>query len=130
MGDQVTCIPLSENTVDTVDSSDAECQLTANIAALVDFRNANITRQTQEITPIPSALVNLKWMNRRDIHPLRVKEEIYGLVLATVVKANPTQEAKILELLEKHYQRIKAEEAETLTITRRLADGSWQGSLL
>jgi len=112
------------------DNTDAEFKLSENIAALVEFKNANITKQTQETTDITSALVNLKWMNRRDLHPWLVKEEIYGSVLAAIVKTHPEHEAQVIERLERHYQRIKAEEAGTLSITRSLADDNWQGSLL
>lgn len=126
MGDNMTNKSLVRETQDT---GDTECQLTANIAALTTIRNANIARQTQA-SSIASALVDLKWMNRRDLHPLLVKEESYGLVLATIARMHPAQEVRIIELLEKHYQRIKAKEAETLTITRSLADHNWQGPQL
>lgn len=115
---------------DITDNKNSEFRLSENIIALVEIRNANITRQTQETTDIASALVNLKWMNRQDLHPWLVKEEIYGVVLAEIVTAHPELQDNILKRLENHYQRIKAEEAETLSITRSLADGCWQGSLL
>jgi len=115
---------------DINDNKNSEFRLSENIIALVEIRNANITRQTQETTDIASALVNLKWMNRQDLHPWLAKEEIYGVVLAEIIAAHPELQDNILKRLENHYQRIKAEEAETLLITRSLADGSWQGSLL
>lgn len=125
------------NTINNIsaesDSSDNKNQgfnLSENIAALIEIKNINITRQTQETTDITSALVNLKWMNRQDLHPWLVKEEIYGTVLAEIVTRHPQLQHQINQRLEQHYQRIKAEEAETLSITRSLADGCWQGSIL
>lgn len=115
--------------VDT-DNTQPELMLSENLAALVEHKHANITRHTQEITDITSALVNLKWMNRRDLHPWLIKEEIYGLILAAMMKAHPERQAEITERLEYHYQRIKAEEANTLSITRSLADDNWHGSVL
>lgn len=115
---------------DINDNKTPEFSLSENIAALIEIKNANITRQTQEKTNITSALVNLKWMNRQDLHPWLVKEEIYGAVLAEIVTRYPALQHTISERLEQHYQRIKAEEAETLSITRSLADGCWQGSTL
>ena len=127
MNNMVTNIPSAS---DTLVNTDATLKLSENIAALIKLKNANITKQTQVTTPITSALVNLKWMNRRDLQPWLVKEEIYGLVLTAIVQARPECKTQVIELLEKHYQRIKTEEADTLSITRRLADDNWQGSLL
>ncbi len=115
---------------DITDNKNLEFKLSENIAALVEIKNENIIQQTQEITDITSALVNLKWMNRRDLHPSLVKEEIYGVILAEIVNMHPELQVDISERLEKHYQRIRAEEAETLSITRSLAEGCWKGSLL
>jgi len=115
---------------DIDDNKNPEFTLSENIAALIEMKNANITRLTQETTDITSALVNLKWMNRQNLHPWLVKEEIYGAVLAEIVTRHPELQHNISERLEQHYQRIKAEEAETLSITRSLADGCWQGSIL
>lgn len=115
---------------DTNDNKHSEFRLSENIAALIEIKNANITSQTQETTDITSALVSLKWMNRHDLHPWLVKEEIYGAVLAKIIAQHPELQSGINQRLEQHYQRIKAEEAETLSITRSLAEGSWQGSTL
>lgn len=115
---------------DHSDNKNKEFNLSENITALIEIKNTNITKLTQETTDIPSALVNLKWMNRRDLHPWRIKEEIYGAVLAEIVTRHPQLKHQINQRLEQHYQRIKAEEAETLSITRSLADGCWQGSIL
>lgn len=115
---------------DIADNKHFEFTLSENIAALIEYKNANITRQTQETTDIAAALVNVKWMNRRDLHPWRVQEEIYGLTLAEIVKIHPDLADKMIQRLETHYQRIKAEEADTLSITRSLADNSWERSLL
>lgn len=115
---------------DITDNKNLEFGLSENIATLVEIKNENIIQQTQGVTDITSALVNLKWMNRRDLHPSLVKEEIYGVILAEIVKVHPELQADISERLEKHYQRIRAEEAETLSITRSLAEGAWKGSLL
>jgi hypothetical protein len=38
-----------------------------------------MTRITQDLVSIPATLVRLKWQNRREIYPLQVKEEIYGV---------------------------------------------------
>ncbi|MCS3431333.1 cytoplasmic protein [Klebsiella sp. BIGb0407] len=115
---------------DSGDNKNQKFHLSENIAALIEIKNINITRQTQETTDITSALVNLKWMNRQDLHPWLVKEEIYGTVLAEIVKRHPQLQHQINQRLEQHYQRIKAEEAQTLSITRSLAEGCWQGSIL
>lgn len=112
---------------DITDNKNLEFKLSENIAALVEIKNENIIQQTQEITDITSALVNLKWMNRRDLHPSLVKEEIYGVILAEIVNMHPELQVDISERLEKHYQRIRAEEAETLSITRSLAEGVGRG---
>lgn len=118
------------STPDITCNNSPEFKLSENIAALVELKNANITKQTQETTDITSALISLKWMNRHDLHPWIVKEEVYGLILAAVMKAHPERRAQIIERLESHYQRIKTEEAETLSITRSLAEDHWQSSLL
>ncbi|WP_300004848.1 cytoplasmic protein [uncultured Cedecea sp.] len=112
------------------DNKNSKFRLSENITALIENKNANITKQTQETTDITSALVNLKWLNRQDLHPWRVKEEIYGAVLAEIITQYPELQPSINERLEQHYQRLKAEEAETLSITRGLADGCWHGSTL
>lgn len=116
------------STADINNNKTQEFELSKNIAALVEMKNANITKQTEETTDITSALLNLKWMNRQDLHPWLVKEEIYGATLTEIVKAHPELQNRIAERLETHYQRIRAKEADTLTITRRLAENSWRGS--
>ncbi|MBU4683781.1 cytoplasmic protein [Cedecea davisae] len=112
------------------DNKDHEFTLSKNMAVLVRLKNENITRNTQRVTDITSALVDLKWMNRREIYPWRVKEEVYGAVLEEILSGQPKLKEQILKRLEGHYQRLKEHETETLSITRGLAEKTWKSSTL
>ncbi|EPF13803.1 MULTISPECIES: hypothetical protein [Cedecea] len=112
------------------ENKDHEFTLSKNMAILVRLKNENITRNTQKVTDITSALVDLKWMNRREIYPWRVKEEVYGAVLEEILSGQPKLKAQILKRLEGHYQRLKEQETETLSITRGLAEKTWKSSTL
>lgn len=112
---------------DVIDNdSQREFTLNQNIKALVHLKNDNITQYTQEITDITSALVNLKWKNRSDLYPLRFKEEVYGAVLSEIISSQPHLTQMILSRLEENYQQYKANEADTLSLTRKLLEASYQ----
>lgn len=106
--------------------SQHEFTLNQNIKALVHLKNDNITQYTQEITDITSTLVNLKWKNRSDLYPLRFKEEVYGAVLSEIISSQPHLTQMILSRLEENYQQYKANEADTLSLTRKLLEASYQ----
>lgn len=112
------------------ENKDHEFTLSKNIAILVRLKNENITRNTQEVTDITSALIDLKWMHRREIYPWRTKEEVYGAVLEEILNTHPKLKEQILRRLEGHYQRLKEHETETLSITRGLAEKTWKSSTL
>ncbi|WP_395490177.1 cytoplasmic protein [Cedecea davisae] len=112
------------------ENKDHQFTLSKNMAILVRLKNENITRNTQKVTDITSALVDLKWMNRREIYPWRVKEEVYGAVLEEILSGQPRLKEQILKRLEGHYQRLKEQETETLSITRGLAEKTWKSSTL
>ncbi len=103
-----------------------EFALNENINALVVLKNETITHYTQENTDITSALVDLKWKNRREIYPMRFKEEVYGAVLSEIIAAHPHLKQTIIARLEEKYQQIRADEAQTLSITRGLIEGSYK----
>ncbi|WP_052050113.1 hypothetical protein [Cedecea neteri] len=112
------------------ENKDHEFTLSKNIAILVRLKNENITRNTQEVTDITSALIDLKWMNRREIFPWRAKEEVYGAVLEEILSHHPKLKEQIIKRLEGHYQRLKEQEAQTLSMTRGLAEKTWKSSTL
>ncbi|NIY47826.1 cytoplasmic protein [Cedecea colo] len=112
------------NTEDSENS--AEFALNENINALVALRNENIARYTQENTDITAALVDLKWKNRREMYPMRCKEEIYGAVLSEIIASQPHLKQTIIARLEEKYQQIRADEAQTLSITRGLIEGTYK----
>ncbi len=98
--------------------------LSQNQQALIYARDLAIAEYTRAMVTIPSALVNLKWQNRRDIYPLRVKEEVYGAVIMEIISRYPELKSQIMVQLEANYQHIKAQEAQTLMLSRTLADGT------
>ncbi|CCJ97984.1 cytoplasmic protein [Cronobacter malonaticus] len=102
--------------------------LSQNLQALINEKNEAIAGYTRAVLTIPAALVQLKWQNRREIYPFLVKEEVYGAVLEEIMKRYPQLRAQILTAIEENYQQIKAQEAETLMLSRRLADGNCQTS--
>ncbi|MCT4714984.1 cytoplasmic protein [Enterobacteriaceae bacterium H18W14] len=105
---------------------DLEFTLKQNINALVILKNENIAQYTQKITDITSALVDLKWKNRRQIYPMRFKEEVYGAVLSEIIAGQPHLKQMIISRLEAKYQEIKTCEAQTLSITRELIEGTYK----
>jgi hypothetical protein len=107
-----------------------EFTLNQNINALVILKNENIAQYTQEVTDITSALVDLKWKNRHQIHPLRFKEEVFGAVLSEIIARHPGLKQTILSRLEENYQQIKTREAQTLSLTRRLLEGTYKTPVL
>lgn len=98
--------------------------LSQNQQALIYARDQAIADYTRAMVTIPSALVNLKWQNRREIYPLRVKEEVYGAVLAEIIARYPELKSLIMVQLEENYQQLKAQEALTLMLSRTLAEGT------
>ncbi|EOC0586375.1 cytoplasmic protein [Cronobacter sakazakii] len=102
--------------------------LSQNLQALINEKNEAIAGYTRAVLTIPAALVQLKWQNRREIYPFLVKEEVYGTVLEEIMKRYPQLRAQILTAIEENYQQIKAQEAETLMLSRRLAEGNCQTS--
>ncbi|EKK4014935.1 cytoplasmic protein [Cronobacter sakazakii] len=102
--------------------------LSQNLQALINEKNEAIAGYTRAVLTIPAALVQLKWQNRREIYPFLVKEEVYGAVLEEIMKRYPQLRAQILTAIEENYQQIKAQEAETLMLSRRLAEGNCQTS--
>ncbi|WP_435927851.1 cytoplasmic protein [Dryocola sp. BD613] len=106
--------------------NDFEFALNENINALVLLKNENIARYTQENTDITSALVDLKWKNRREIYPMRVKEEVYGAVLSEIIASQPRLKQMIIARLEANYQQLRKNEAQTLSITRGLIEGTYR----
>ena len=98
--------------------------LSQNQQALIYARDQAIADYTRAMVMIPAALVQLKWQNRREIYPLRVKEEVYGAVLVELMNRYPELKSQIMVQLESNYQQIKAEEALTLMLNRKLADGT------
>ena len=101
--------------------------LSQNLQALINEKNEAIAGYTRAVLTIPAALVQLKWQNRREIYPFLVKEEVYGAVLEEIMKRYPQLRAQILTAIEENYQQIKAQEAETLMLSR-LAEGNCQTS--
>ncbi|WP_435946234.1 cytoplasmic protein [Dryocola sp. BD586] len=116
--------PLLEKNAASAD--DFEFTLNQNINALIMLKNENIAQYTQDVTDITSALVDLKWKNRREIFPLRFKEEVYGAVLSEIINSQPQLKQVIISRLEAHYQQIKTREAQTLSITRGLIEGTYR----
>lgn len=98
--------------------------LSQNQQALIYARDLAIAEYTRAMVTIPSALVNLKWQNRRAIYPLRVKEEVYGAVIMEIISRYPELKSQIMVQLEANYQHIKAQEAQTLMLSRTLAEGT------
>lgn len=117
-------IPLDSEVINN--ESQRKFTLNQNIKALVNLKNDNITQYTQEITDITSALVNLKWKNRSEMYPLRFKEEIFGAVLSEIISSHPQLTQMIMSRIEENYQQYRAHEAETLSITRALLEGTYQ----
>lgn len=115
--------PAPENNANDGDNS-FEFTLNENINALVVLKNENIAQYTQENTDITSALVELKWKNRREIYPMRFKEEVYGAVLSEIIASQPHLKQMIITRLEENYQQIRTDEAQTLSITRGLLEGT------
>lgn len=113
---------------DSVPDSTAkkESLLNDNLQALVKARNDYVNNYIQDGPEIPAALVRLKWQNRREIYPLMMQEEIYGLVLWQIMQRYPALREQITAMLEKRYQQIKQQEAATLVMTRKLAEGNYQ----
>jgi hypothetical protein len=105
---------------------DLQFTLNQNINALVALKNKTLAQYTQEITDITSALVELKWKNRREIYPMRFKEEVYGAVLSEIIASHPQLKQLITSRLEANYQAIREREAQTLSLTRALAEGSYK----
>ncbi len=99
--------------------------LSQNRQALIDIRNDDIAYYTQEVA-IPAALVQLKWQNRREIYALKVKEEIYGAVLCAIMTKNPTLKNELEAQIEAQYQQVKAQEAATLLMSRKLAEKQYK----
>lgn len=99
--------------------------LSQNRQVLIDIRNDDIAYYTQEVA-IPAALVHLKWQNRREIYALKVKEEIYGAVLCAIMKKNADQKNELEAQIEAQYQQVKAEEAATLMMSRKLAQKQYK----
>lgn len=97
--------------------------LKQNLDALIEHKNEEMARITQDMVSIPAALVRLKWHNRREIYPLQVKEEIYGAAIASLIARKPELTEKVMARLESHYQHLLARETATLRLTRLLADG-------
>lgn len=116
--------PLLEK--NAVSADDFEFTLNQNINALIILKNENIAQYTQDVTDITSALVDLKWKNRREIYPLRFKEEVYGAVLSEIIHSQPKLKQIIISRLEENYQQIKTREAQTLSITRGLIEGTYK----
>ncbi|RKQ39185.1 cytoplasmic protein [Enterobacter sp. R1(2018)] len=116
--------PLLEKNAASAD--DFEFTLNQNINALIILKNENIAQYTQDVTDITSALVDLKWKNRREIYPLRFKEEVYGAVLSEIIHSQPKLKQIIISRLEENYQQIKTREAQTLSITRGLIEGTYK----
>ncbi|ALB64100.1 Putative cytoplasmic protein [Cronobacter condimenti 1330] len=102
--------------------------LSQNLQALINEKNEAIAGYTRAVLTIPAALVQLKWHNRREIYPLLVKEEVYGAVLEELMKRHPELRAQIMTAIEENYQLIKRQEAETLMLSRKLAEGQCQTS--
>lgn len=102
--------------------------LSQNQQALIYARDQAIAEYTRAMVTIPSALVHLKWQNRREIYPLRVKEEVYGAVLLEIINRYPELKSQIMVQLEENYQQIKAQEASTLMLSRTLAEGTCKTS--
>lgn len=100
--------------------------LSQNLAALIAARNDTLEQYGQAATSIPAALVELKWVNRREIYPLLVKEEVYGAVLNEIMRRYPQFKAKIMARIEANFQVIKTQEMATLTLLRQLADGEFK----
>lgn len=117
-------IPLENDVIEN--ESQLEFTLNQNIKALVNLKNDNISQYTREVTDITSALINLKWKNRREIYPLRFKEEVYGAVLSEIISSHPHLTRMILSRLEENYQQHRANEADTLSVTRELLEGTYQ----
>lgn len=105
---------------------DLQFTLNQNINALVTLKNKTLAQYTQEITDITSALVELKWKNRREIYPMRFKEEVYGAVLSEIIASHPQLKQLITSRLEANYQAIREREAQTLSLTRALAEGIYK----
>ncbi|WP_435952173.1 cytoplasmic protein [Dryocola sp. BD626] len=105
---------------------DLQFTLNQNINALVVLKNKTLAQYTQEITDITSALVELKWKNRREIYPMRFKEEVYGAVLSEIIASHPQLKQLITSRLEANYQAIREREAQTLSLTRALAEGIYK----
>lgn len=117
-------IRLANEAIDN--KSQVEFTLNQNIKALVNLKNDNITQYTQENTDITSALVNLKWKNRHQMYSLRFKEEVYGAVLSEIISHQPHLARMIISRLEENYQQRRANEADTLSLTRELLEGTYQ----
>ncbi|QMI07139.1 cytoplasmic protein [Citrobacter sp. RHB25-C09] len=100
--------------------------LKENLAALIANKNAILESVAQESTPIPAALVRLKWQNRREIYALQVKEEIYGAVINAIMKQQPALRDKIMARLEGTWQHLLARETATLRLTRRLSEEKYR----
>lgn len=100
--------------------------LRENIAALVQIKNGNIARFTQIQLNITSALVEQKWHNRHQIFPWRVKEEVYGAVLCEIIAHQPRWKNEILARLEVVYQKLRDEEAQSLSCTRALLENNYK----
>lgn len=122
---EVNQSPSPENNVKDGENS-FEFTLNENINALVVLKNENIAQYTQENTDITSALVELKWKNRCEIYPMRFKEEVYGAVLSEIIASQPHLKQMIIARLEKNYQQIRTDEAQTLSITRGLIEGTYK----
>lgn len=117
--------PQPGNYVENSENS-LEFALNENINALVILKNENIAQYTQENTDITSALVDLKWKNRHEIYPMRFKEEVYGAVLSEIIASQPHLKQTIIAQLEAKYQQLRTDEAQTLSITRGLIEGTYR----
>ncbi|MGB7803301.1 cytoplasmic protein [Buttiauxella sp.] len=119
-------LPIVQDTVSTNDTTPENTLLRDNIAALVLIKNENIARFTEGNINITSALVEQKWHNRHQMHPYRVKEEIYGSVLSEILAHQPRMKNAILARLEAVYQQLRDEEAQSLSRTRALLEDNYK----
>lgn len=106
-----------------VDKNNDSVILQQNLESLIRDKNAAIESSAKALVSIPAALVKMKWQNRREIYPFQVKEEIYGATLVAIIAGHPELKENILARIEARYQHLYHQEATTLQITRRLADG-------
>ena len=103
-----------------------EFTLKQNIAELSACRDENINKYTQAVTDITATLVDLRWKHRHQLFPYRVKEEVLGAVLSEIIVGHPALKEKILERLEANYQQIRTREAQTLSLTRSMLEGTYK----